>query len=302
MPTLDAAEVEARVRAIGRAAGPASFREWRWAVPVDEAHLAFVADDDEGWVRLRREEALFARLRGRVCCEVPAIVTMADAPRVMIRRMVPGIQGAPLERLVFGRHEKQLPGSRYAPDLPLTPEGRRFAADLGRAIAEIQRAVTAADAGALGFACAGYLGLLDDVEAALAPRAELADLRASIPPLRAWFAALPDERALCLRDVQMHNVAVDPATGALAGLFDVDDAAVAHRFEDFKYLPSFGVEFARVAIDAFARAGESPPTLEHVGRFHVLSALEHFLFVPEGTARWAEIVEWTRAAIARFVP
>ena len=93
---------------------------------------------------------------------------------------------------------------------------------------------------------------------------------------------------------------VDPTTGALSGIFDFDDAAVAHRLEDFKYLLSFGIGFTRLALDAYAGAGGPRLSLDDVGRFHLLSALEHFLFVAEDSARWPQIVEWTRAALDCF--
>jgi Phosphotransferase enzyme family len=104
--------------------------------------------------------------------------------------------------------------------------------------------------------------------------------------------ALPDNPVIALGDIQRHNMAVDAATGALVGVFDFDSAAVAHRLEDFKYLPSFGVAFTGVTLEAYSSAGGPPVGLDGVGRFHVLSALEHFTFVDEASPRWAEIIEW----------
>lgn len=98
----------------------------------------------------------------------------------------------------------------------------------------------------------------------------------------------------------MHNLAVDAATGGLAGVLDFDDASVAHRLEDFEYLPSFGVAFTRVALEEYSAAGGPPIDLDAVGRFHVLSALEHLTFVDDRSRRWAEIIEWGRAALDRF--
>ena len=45
-------------------------------------------------------------------------------------------------------------------------------------------------------------------------------------------------------------------------------AAVAHRLEDSKYLPSFGVAFTRVALEAYSAAGGPPLGLDGVGWFH----------------------------------
>jgi hypothetical protein len=74
-------------------------------------------------------------------------------------------------------------------------------------------------------------------------------------------------------------------------------AAVAHRLEDSKYLPSFGVAFTRVALEAYSAAGGPPLGLDGVGWFHVLSALEHFTFVDEASPRWDEISGATRHSI-----
>jgi aminoglycoside phosphotransferase (APT) family kinase protein len=106
---------------------------------------------------------------------------------------------------------------------------------------------------------------------------------------------------IALGDLQIHNMGVDAATGALVGVCDFDSATVAHRLEDFKYLPSFGVAFTRVALEAYSTAGGPPVGLDAVGRFHVLSALEHFTFVDAASPRWTEIIEWSRAALDRFL-
>jgi aminoglycoside phosphotransferase (APT) family kinase protein len=126
------------------------------------------------------------------------------------------------------------------------------------------------------------------------------DFRTAVARLRDWFTALPDDPVIALGDLQMHNMAVDAATGALAGVFDFDDASVAHRLEDFKYLPSFGVAFTQVALEAYSAAVGPKVGLDGVGRLHVLSALEHFTFVDQASSRWAEIIEWSQTALDRF--
>jgi aminoglycoside phosphotransferase (APT) family kinase protein len=142
--------------------------------------------------------------------------------------------------------------------------------------------------------------VLDAVASRLADQPDLGDLRGAVPSLRQWFATLAPDPVLGHRDVHAHNLAVDPSSGALVGLFDFEDTAVAHRAEDFKYLPSFGPTFTEVAVDAYARTGEHPPSIEQVGRFHVLAALEHFLFFAEDSPRWTQIVAWSRRASAAF--
>lgn len=278
----------------------AAWRGWRWTLELPGDRIAFVAEDERGWARLCREQVLLERLAARVSFRVPRIVAVGAAEWVQVRHKVPGTTGFAVEALVFGRPDKVPPAARYQPDCALTGAGQRLACDLGYALAEVQHAVSAEEAMALGFPTGSYVARLDAVSARLAGRDDLADVWAAVPLLRCWFVELQPAPVLCHRDLYVHNFAVDPTTGALSGIFDFDDAAVAHRLEDFKYLLSFGIGFTRLALDAYAGAGRPRLSLDDVGRFHILSALEHFLFVAEDSARWPQVVEWTRAALDCF--
>jgi hypothetical protein len=55
-----------------------------------------------------------------------------------------------------------------------------------------------------------------------------------------------------------------------------------------------------VVLEAYSAGGGPPLGLDDVGRFHVLSALEHFTFVDDASPRWVEIIEWIHAALKRF--
>jgi aminoglycoside phosphotransferase (APT) family kinase protein len=272
------------------------WRWWRWVVHLGD-DVALVADDGDGWARLEREAALLERLQRGGRLGVPRVIVRDQAAGVQLRRKVPGLNGFAIEELVFGRPGKLTGPERYAGELVITPQGERLAADLGRAILEVQRAMGADEARALGFPDTPYLSVLDQVSEHLGRRPALARLAEALPELRRWFAALPADPVVALRDLQMHNVAVDSATGALLGLFDFDDAGVAHRLEDFKYLPSFGRRFTDLALSAYRDAGGPSLDVADVWRFHALSALEHFLFVPEGTERWREIVAWSAESL-----
>jgi hypothetical protein len=301
MPNRRAEEVSAAVSAVAPAASSSvpEWRWWRWVVQLGD-DIAFVADDDEGWGRLEREGVLLSRLEGRGRLTVPRVIGRDPERRVQVRRKVRGVQGFAVEELVFGRAGKLGGAERYGDRLVITARGERLATELGRAIQELQQAVPAAEARALGFPETSYVAVLDQVAEWLAGRSDLAEVSGAVPALRAWFAGVPDEPALAVRDLQMHNVAVDPSTGALLALFDFDDAGVAHRLEDFKYLPSFGRRFTNLALAAYADAGGAALSLADVWRFHALSALEHFLFVPEGSERWREIVAWSTESLRQL--
>ncbi|WP_394830112.1 phosphotransferase [Pendulispora rubella] len=299
MPNRSREEISTAVSTWGRPREIA-WRAWRWAATFDQGLIAFAADDDDGWDRLRREGALLACLRDRVAFGIPGVIVEDEARRLQLRRMVPGITGQAVEQLVFGHATIESAGARYRPGLPLTREGARLARDLGRALGELQHAVSVDDAHALGFGRREYGPIVTEIDAYLTRRHDLRDLHEVLLSLRSWFAMLPEHLAFCLCDLQLHNMSVRPQDGGLGGLFDFDDAAVADGLEDFKYLPSFGIAFTQTALEAFVAAGGRAASIADIGRFHVLSALEHFLFVPEESERWPRIVEWVRSAVAHF--
>jgi aminoglycoside phosphotransferase (APT) family kinase protein len=304
MPAREPGDVASSVATFAGLDAPISpeWRWWRWGVHLPGDRIVFVADDREGWARLRREARLLERLGGEPRVTVPKVVGQSERGWVQIRRKIPGVNGFPVEDLIFGRGPKVPSVERYRPDFAITDQGRRLARDLGGAIAGIQQALDAVEARAWGFGDTDYLKMLDDVAVTLARFPSLADLQAAVPPLRSWFAALPPDPVLACRDLQMHNLAMSPDDGRLLGLFDFDDAAVAHRLEDFKYLPSMGIEFTSLALDGYASAGGPRLGLPAVWRFHLLSALEHFLFVPPDAPRWVEIADWSRRALAAMPP
>jgi aminoglycoside phosphotransferase (APT) family kinase protein len=233
-------------------------------------------------------------------CRVPRVVRVDDVARLQIRSRLRGISGYAIEDMVFGQSIRVSPAARYQDNSPLTEAGRVLARDLGAEIATLHRVPVEA-ARTLGLRRTSYLTTLDEIDRQLARSALLRDFRTAVPPLREWLAALPDDPVIALRDMQMHNMAVDSAAGALVGIFDFDDAGIAHRLEDFKYVPSFGVAFARVTLEAYSAAGGPRLGLDDVGRFHVLSALEHFTFVDDASPRWTAIIDWSRAALDRFL-
>jgi hypothetical protein len=302
MPSLTPDAVAAAIEALmpGLLQALPTWRWWRWFVELPADKVAFVAEDDEAWARLEREAALLERLSSRMSFAVPAVIA-ADAGRlVQVRRKVLGLSGGAVESLAFGDVDKTLWTDRYRPDFPISSAGRRLAADLGRALAELHQAVPAEAARSMGFPETSYTSVLDAVSERLAEHADLDDLRGAIPRLRRWFAVLPPDPVFAHRDVQPHNFAVDPESGVLLGIFDFEDAAIAHRWEDFKYLPSFGPTFTEIAVDAYRRSGGAVPSMKQVGHFHILAALDHFLFFGKDSPRWTQIVTWSRRALEAF--
>lgn len=302
MPTLTPQTVLSRVpKSLSAEGASVSWRWWRWLVDISEEHLAFVAEDETAWERLCREEALLAQIAPRMSVQIPSVVLRDEALKVQVRKKVFGLclDVTAAEKIVFGR-EGLSSRERYLPSCPLTREGARLAVTLGRATAALHQAITVEEATALGFGIHSPVQMLEEVEAQIAPSPELSDIGATLFGVKRWFGGLERLPALCHRDIQSYNFVV-AEDGALLGLFDFEDAAVAHRAEDLKYFISYGIPFTEVALEAYSAAGGAPLSLETIGYFHALSALEHFLFIPKEHPRWPHIVRWTRDALEHFV-
>jgi aminoglycoside phosphotransferase (APT) family kinase protein len=243
------------------------FRGWRWLALLPGGRVAFFADDPEAVARLGRERALLDLLGRRVTSfAVPAVERVSPDGRLQVRRMVEGAEwpGGP------GRERA----------LAASPAGPRFAGELGRALAELHGAVTLAEALALGVPARGWLS-----------RAA-ADLRGRFPGglpepalgpaldavLDAYAAPAADGedggRVLTHGDAGLHDMAIDPKTGWLLGLFDFEEAALDDRHADLYGLHSYGDAFVGWALDAYAGASGVRPSVRRAALHHLLGAFE----------------------------
>jgi len=199
-------------------------RDWRWLVELPGDRILFIPTDTAGASRLANERRLLAALAPRIELAVPQVIGAVDAA-LDLRTRVPGLSGAPL----FGRITQD----------PACAEP--FGVDLARVLAGLHAA----------FSLAEVRDLVSPPRADTYPLAEPA-LRAVVPSLpdelRALadaaldrYAALPpDDLVLVHNDVAIHNLAFDPVTLRVVGVFDFEGAACGGRHLDFKYVPSYG--------------------------------------------------------------
>ncbi|HEX2080146.1 MAG TPA: phosphotransferase, partial [Longimicrobium sp.] len=139
------------------------------------------------------------------------------------------------------------------------------------------------------------------------------DLHARADEVLARYEALPtadEDRVLVHADLGFHNLAVDPDTCAVRGVFDWDTARRADRHIDFRYL--VGPADAQPLLDA-ALAVYVPAVGRAVSRERILlhnaAAAVSFLAFRAGVApevRWAgrtldEDLAWTRLAVGRVL-
>lgn len=114
---------------------------------------------------------------------------------------------------------------------------------------------------------------------------------------------------LCHGDVGFHNMAFEPGTLDITGLFDFDDACANQPEWDLRYLTfdpkDHNHDILSRGLDAYERAGGDTPSLKRTLVFNALSAISYLAFRENVSplTRWCgrtleEDLAWTRLAIA----
>ncbi len=274
------------------------WRGWRWFVEPDDASFVGFLAAEPGWRKLRQEAFLLERLAA-ADLPVPAVAFENEDLRLQVRDRIPGIVGQDVERLCFGTARLPDAAARYGPDCPLTDRGKRLAEDLGPAVALLHRAVPVGEARAMGFADREPA---DWARVSSVLRTHAPDLISAVFHVQRWESDLPRETGLTHGDLHLSNVAVDPDTGSLSGLFDFDAACLAHPYEDLKFAPSTGLPFARRMLRTYAETTGGQTSLPLLYRFHLRAALTHFEHVSPNSDRFPEIIDWSRAALGALIP
>lgn len=219
-------------------------RHGRWIARLPGNGLALVADNVSAAARLAREAKLLRLLGSRVSFGLPSV--QYDGPNLQVRTLVPGAQ-------VGGEGRER--------DFAARSQAMRLANDLGGALGQLHRALTREEAEAFGPANIDMLPTSDALRARLEgklPEPVAATAFSRLLELYGAYRLRADDVVLVHGDLWGGNMAVDPDTGALKGLFDLDDAGLADRHVDFMYFHSFGDAFTRRTLAAYsAEAGQS---------------------------------------------
>jgi aminoglycoside phosphotransferase (APT) family kinase protein len=270
------------------------FRRWRWVSLLPNGRIAFFADDPEAVKRLGRERTLLDLLGQRISSfAVPAVEHVSPDGRLQVRRMVDGADAIEW----YGGYDRERA-------LDTSPAGRRLAGELGRALAELHGSVTPAEAEALGVPVVEPLPLVAaDLRRRLSGRLPEPTLEPILDAVLDGCAAMDEEKAgrvLIHGDPCAANLAIDPRTGRLIGLFDFEYAAVDDRHDDFYALHSFGDAFAEWVLDAYAAASGVRPSIRRAALYHVLAAFDALSgALATGDAdKVANQLRWVRGALA----
>lgn len=259
--------------------------------------LAWFADGEAARQTMARERRVLQLLALRCTFAVPRVVFASEDGAFDVRASVPGLVDA--WRGVFDRVKAD-------PAL-----AQRMGAEIGAILAEQHTRITSSDV-------EGWLPsrvpwpepsawILERL-----PRVITDDsLIASISELLERYDAIPvtdADRALVHNDVGFHNLALDPTTYAVRGIFDYEGAAWGDRHHDFRYLhfDAGHDELLEAALAAYEHAIGRPLSRDRI-RLYNAAAAASFLAYRDGAPpdqRWCgrtltEDLAWVRYALGR---
>jgi hypothetical protein len=271
-------------------------RDERWAVPLADGRIAWFPASEAGNIRLGIERRVLSLVSERCSFQLPRSLYVS-ASGFEVRRMVPG-RCDPWDLF----HRCQVDST--------------VALKIGRCIG----AMLAEQHSRIGEAeVAGWLR-----QRTVWP--ETADwIRERLPQVvndRAFIRAMEEviecceavvvcanDRALVHGDVGLHNLAVDPESDAVNGIFDYDGAAWADRHHDFRYL-LFDVEredMLDAALEIYEPAVGRAVDRDRIRLYNAACAVSFLAFragiPPEQKSAGrtlAEDVRWVRAAVAKL--
>lgn len=203
--------------------------------------VAFVARDDETRARFLRTRRILARVGPRLSFEVPR-------PLGPLERIAPCDLRTRTRGAVGDRWRERISAD--------AAHAARVAVVVADMLAGIHGALTGIELDAFGLALPPW----PPSGALLRERAAFADdpIAAAEVCARwdAWLAARnPRHDVLLHGDVDLHNVAFDPATGLPLSLFDFHEAGRGPRALDFAAVPTWG---PRVLDDVLTRYPREP--------------------------------------------
>jgi aminoglycoside phosphotransferase (APT) family kinase protein len=198
-------------------------RDDRWLVRLPGERLAWFPADTNGRARLDIERRVLRLLAERCSFAVPRVL-FESAQGWDVRASVPGVCD---------------PWALYRRTLTDVPLARRLGAAMGAILVEQHTRVTHDDV-------AGWLPtrlawpepserLRQNLPEVIDDCGLLSDIDRVLDAYDA-VAVDADDRVLVHGDLGLHNVAVDPQTTEVRGVFDYDEAAWADRHCDFRYL------------------------------------------------------------------
>ncbi len=271
-------------------------RDERWAMPMGGERIAWFPESEPGSTRLAIERRVLSLIAERCSFQAPRLLFVS--PRGFdVRQMVPGLCDP------WGLFHRCQVDSRLA---------ERIGRAIGGFLAEQHTRIGEADV-------AGWLPqrtrwpeasdwirerlplVLDD-DGFIRAMEEVIE-RYEAVPIRA------DDRVLIHGDVGLHNLALDPESDTVNGIFDYDSAAWADRHHDFRYL-LFDVgreDMLDAALGVYEPAAGRSIDRNRIRLYNAACAICFLAFRADTPAEekpcgrtLAEDVRWVRTALAKL--
>jgi hypothetical protein len=198
-------------------------REDRWAVALPGEQMAWFPASDHGSERLSVERRVLRLLADRCSFSVPRVL-FESASGYDVRAIVSGLFDP------WGLYERTKTDTALA---------RRIGRAIGLILIEQHARITSTDVAGWLPARVAWPESGDWVRSRLPQVIDDPQLVSRLDcALRVYeqLAAQADDRVLVHGDLGLHNIAVDPLTAEVRGVFDYDGAAWADRHHDFRYL------------------------------------------------------------------
>jgi hypothetical protein len=275
---------------------PIEAREHRWLAWLPGQRLAWFPGNDKGRAQLDIDRRVLRLLAERCSFQVPRV--LFESPEGWdVRAVVPGVCK---------------PWTLYGRTLTDVGLARRLGAAMGAILIEQHTRISRADV-------ADWLPtrpawpepserLRESLPQVIDDHGLLADIDRVLDAYDA-VAVAPEDEVLVHGDLGLHNIAVDPETSDVRGVFDYDEAAWADRHYDFRYL-IFHHEHdhaLEAALAVYEPALGRPLNRDRIRLYNAACAIGFLAFrrgVPPED-RWcgralAEDLAWVRSALERL--
>jgi Phosphotransferase enzyme family len=271
-------------------------REERWAVVLPGERIARFPASESGSRRLAVERCVLRLIADRCSFRVPRTLFVSEAG-FEVRQMVPG-RCDPWGLFERCKQDREL--------------AQRVGRSLGGILAEQHMAIGKAEVTGLLPRRVAWPERSDWIRERLPGVVEDVDLVVIMGRTVERYEAVAVEagdRVLVHGDVGLHNLAFDPETDTVNGIFDYDGAAWADRHQDFRYL-LFDVgreDTLDAALGVYEPATGRTIDRERIRLYNAACAVSYLAFrsgTPPGQKSCgrtlAQDLRWVRTALSRL--
>ena len=264
-------------------------RDGRVLVHLDDDRIAWFAEQPEDRVALENERRIL-RLIEKYCAFRAPRILYEDFEGWDVRAMVPGVAAAD-----------------FLTQVRTDPRGaERTGAALGHILAEQHLCIPASELEWLARVPGPHSAAIANLPKVIQDPRLLARIRRALEHLEEIAVSVSDA-VLVHGDLGAYNLAVNPTTDEVQGVFDYGDAAFGDRHQDFKYL-LFHRPKEQVMLDAAIKSYEGATRIildrGRIRFFNAIGAIGFlgFRFGHAPGERWCgrtleEDVEWTTTAL-----